>query len=178
MYCIILEAFVTLAAKVKNSVKSPFPHVNPGCCCHVVCSRPLQTRAKKPQVSLSCLQAGLWLLSPWKACGGCSWGDMTITKSAHVHSTASSHPRLPVHIRTSEEGVSLSLNCLSWGFLLCFLWLTIIVFVFLSDSVVGLCWLCCFHPAYFMFLWHAQDVLNSGSNTWRGRTGGGFPVFT
>ncbi len=107
--------------------------MNPGCCCHVVCSRPLQTHAKKPQVSLSCLQAGLWLLSPWKACGGCSWGDMTITKSAHVHSTASSHPRLPVHIRTSEEGVSLSLNCLSWGFLLCFLWLTIIVFVFLSS---------------------------------------------
>ena len=79
------------------------PDVNPGC--YMACVQsPTANTCRKSQVSLSCLQAGLWLLSPWRACGGCSWGGTTITKSVHVQSTASPHPRLLVHILPSVGG--------------------------------------------------------------------------
>lgn len=85
--------------------ESPRPDVNLGCC-YMVCAVTYCKHIKKSQVSLSCLQAGLWLLSPWKACGGCSRGDTTITKSVHVQFTAFSHPRLLVQIQPSLEGTA------------------------------------------------------------------------
>lgn len=95
-------------------------------CCYTVWSCTLQTQVKKSQVSLSCLQSGLLLPAPQRAFGSCSWGGTAITKSVHVQSSAFPHPRHLVHIRPSVEGgisLSLSLNCLSWGFFLFFSYL-------------------------------------------------------
>lgn len=121
-FWVIRASFRRKCLQVKKRNKSPRPG-----CCYMVCAVAHCKHMQKSPVSLSCLQAGLWLPSPWKACGGCSWGDTTITRSVHIQSTAFSHPQLLMHIRPSVEegGGDLSLNCLSWGFFCFFLLLTI-----------------------------------------------------
>lgn len=98
-----MTLFVATACKPKRGETNPRLDVNLGCC-HRVCAVAYYKHMQKSQVSLSCLQAGLWLLSPWKVCGGCSWGYTTITKSVHVQSTAFSYPWLLAHIRPSLGG--------------------------------------------------------------------------